>query len=199
MALFLSAEIFKSIGPPKVLNDDGYDRLSRRYSAVVIGILLVVVTSSQLVGKPLSVISCWCPAEFTGEMIRYANSICWAKNTFYVPEDRHIPLRHEIRPPHISYYQWVPFILLAQLFLFYVPGFLWRNLNRFSFVDSKTIMGQIHRLDVVDNKRKDKIDSLVNQFHRALGHARNGRRKDPSTNRLWKDRPRMRRMDILAG
>ncbi|KAI0980855.1 hypothetical protein GJ496_004645 [Pomphorhynchus laevis] len=172
MSLLLSADLFKSIGSAKVRNDDIYDRLNRRYSVFVLGILLVVVTSSQLVGKPLNIISCWCPAEFTGEMVKYANSLCWSKSTYYIPEERSLPLRDQRRPPHISYYQWVPFILLIQIFLFYLPGFLWRNLNKFSSIDSKSIMFQVMKLDVADSKRAEKVKSIVNQFDRALNHQR---------------------------
>lgn len=59
--------------------------------------------------------------------------ICWVKNTYYVPMEDPIPPQdlpaEEYK--YISYYQWVPLILLFQALLCYLPSVLWRFLCRF--------------------------------------------------------------------
>ena len=59
----------------------------------------------------------------------YTNMICWVKNTYYVPWEEQIPLT-ETRKAYISYYQWVPMILLFQALLCYLPSMIWRFLCR---------------------------------------------------------------------
>ena len=59
----------------------------------------------------------------------YTNTVCWVSNTYYVPMQTELPRQGESRDV-ISYYQWVPLILLCQAWLFFMPCLLWRFLNR---------------------------------------------------------------------
>ena len=45
-------------------DDDIYDRLSRRFSVVLLMLFTVVVSTKQYVGDP---IACFAPAQFTGK------------------------------------------------------------------------------------------------------------------------------------
>ena len=45
-------------------DDDLYDRLSRRFSVVLLMLFTVVVSTKQYVGDP---IACFAPAQFTGK------------------------------------------------------------------------------------------------------------------------------------
>ena len=45
-------------------DDDSYDRLSRRFSVVLLMLFTVVVSTKQYVGDP---IACFAPAQFTGK------------------------------------------------------------------------------------------------------------------------------------
>jgi hypothetical protein len=47
-------------------DDDLYDRLSRRFSVVLLMLFTVVVSTKQYVGDP---IACFAPAQFTGKYI----------------------------------------------------------------------------------------------------------------------------------
>ena len=61
----------------------------------------------------------------------YTNTVCWVSDTYYVPFERDMPKVEEPRQM-ISYYQWVPLILLVQAGLFFCPYIVWRFLNRWA-------------------------------------------------------------------
>ena len=107
-------------------DDDLIDRLTRSYTSTFLFLFCLIITSSHYVGH---VIECWCPATFTDSHKRYANTICWVSNTYYVPMQDQLP--NDSKPREmIGYYQWVPFILLCQGLLCYVPRMFWKFLSR---------------------------------------------------------------------
>ena len=119
-------------------DDDFVDRLSHRYTTVMMVVFAIVVSTKQYVGDP---INCWVPAHFTGNHEEYANSYCWIKNTYWLPFDTNIPKEYEKDKRHmIPYYQWVPMILLVQGLLFYLPIMVWRTLNGRSGIDVNNIV-----------------------------------------------------------
>jgi len=110
-------------------DDDFVDRLSRHYSVLIFSIFVLIISSVQFVGKP---ISCFTPASFTDAHITYADFVCWISNTYFFPIDQDIPeFDEQNQTRHGSYmlrfYQYVPFILLLQTIGFFLPGFFWRN------------------------------------------------------------------------
>ncbi|GAB1597361.1 innexin unc-9-like isoform X2 [Argonauta hians] len=114
-------------------NDDWVDRMSHIYSSVILVLFAIVVTTGQLVGDP---IHCWCPAQFTGAYVAYTKWICWISNTYYVPMSDTIPVNiNEREDRQLTYYQWVPLILLFQALLFKAPNLLWRILHGTSGVN----------------------------------------------------------------
>jgi len=60
-------------------------------------------------------ITCWSPVHFTGAHSKFMTSYCWVKNTYYVPWTKPIPRFDNDQRQMIPYYQWIPFILLAQV------------------------------------------------------------------------------------
>ena len=63
-------------------DDDSYDRLSRRYSVVLLMLFTVVVSTKQYVGDP---IACFAPAQFTGKF--YLKSMfCFKKQILCVSQ-----------------------------------------------------------------------------------------------------------------
>ena len=117
-------------------DDDFADRLTRRHSVCLMLLFSLIITTKQYVGEP---IFCWCPAQFTSSHKEYANTICWVKNTYHVPFEDDIPKPTEHKA-HISYYQWVPMILLAQSLMCYLPSIMWRYLCRRSGLNVSAIM-----------------------------------------------------------
>lgn len=108
-------------------NDDGLDRLSHVYTVAMFVIFTVIVSSGQFFKDP---IQCWNPAEFKDHMESFTKWNCWVKNTYYIPMSDSIPDdTQERKEAEITYYQWVPLILLLQAFLFKFPNVLWRIFN----------------------------------------------------------------------
>ena len=70
----------------------------------------------------------------------YTKNYCWISNTYYVPMDSGIPRDiRERQDKELSYYQWVPIILLLQAFLFKMPNVIWHLLNTKSGINMKKI------------------------------------------------------------
>jgi len=165
--------------------------LSRQFTVVITVCFAFLVSTKQFVGRP---IHCWCPAEFTESHVDYTNSICWVSNTFYLPMTRVIPSQrfdgqHELLPAmsahsseihyaeqpdlrqqRISYYQWVPLILIFQSVLSFVPCQVWRFLNRRSGINLSTLMDAAHVSSEASylEIREKAIRYIVNQMDRYL-------------------------------
>ncbi len=120
-------------------DDDSTDKLSHKYTTALMVVFAVIVSTKQYVGNP---IDCWVPAHFSGSWEEYTNSYCWIKNTYYLPFEDYIP-KHEEEDKRetITYYQWVPLILLSQALFFYMPRMMWRTLNSRAGVDVDNIVG----------------------------------------------------------
>jgi len=192
--------LFKSVLSIRELkfhvDDDYVDRLSRQFTVVIAVCFAFLVSTKQFVGSP---INCWCPAEFTSSHVDYTNSICWVSNTFYLPINTVIPKEridgnsplskhnyagaaqsNEIqRNPdqldknnqqRISYYQWVPLILIFQGVLSFIPCQIWRFLNKRSGINLSTIMDAAHVSSEASylEIREKAIRYIVNQMDRYL-------------------------------
>ncbi|GMT00552.1 hypothetical protein PENTCL1PPCAC_22726 [Pristionchus entomophagus] len=117
---------------------DSADRLS--YCLSTVGLILgsAFVSGWSFVGSP---IQCWFPAYYKGWWMEYALDYCYVQNTYFIPfSDEKVSNAfdfgaHMVEIPknitdreskEISYYQWVPFMLAFQAFLFYAPIMFWR-------------------------------------------------------------------------
>ncbi|CAF3488914.1 unnamed protein product [Rotaria sordida] len=147
-------------------DDDLYDRLSRRFSVVLLMLFTVVVSTKQYVGDP---IACFAPAQFTGSHVEYANYICWISNTYYVPFESTLPARHDERPKHIAYYQWIPFILLLMSVLFYIPSVLWHALATKTGFDIANLVKTLHSMEQLNPDIRDRtLRYIAKHIDRAL-------------------------------
>lgn len=94
MSLYSVTEAFTKLGSPGVKNDDFYDRLSRKYSLVLLGISFVIVSTSQFVGNP---INCYTQNIASGHT-NYVNYVCWISSSYYLPFEKPLPTRYEQAP-----------------------------------------------------------------------------------------------------
>ena len=117
-------------------DDDFSDRLSRRHTTTLLLVFALVVTTKIYVGEP---IKCWCPAHFTDSHKSYADIICWVQNSYFVAFSDRIPLVGDNKE-HLSYYQWVPLILLGQAIMFYLPSIAWKFMCRRSGLNISAVM-----------------------------------------------------------
>lgn len=148
-------------------NDDDFaDRLSSRYTVVLLVVFAILVSMNQYVRNP---ITCWAPKHFTGAHSKYTTNYCWIRNTYYLPWDAPLPRRHDYRQM-IPYYQWIPFILLGQAIFFYIPTIFWHGLNSRAGVDADNILAAAHTLSRADKAElQDRtLQLLTNQMDRFL-------------------------------
>jgi hypothetical protein len=153
----------------KIRNDDDFaDRLNYRYTTTILVLFAIVVSTKQYVGDP---INCWVPAHFTGNHEEYTNNYCWIRNTYYLPFEDHIPQAHEHDKRHmITYYQWMPLILLVQALLFYIPIMLWRSMNSRSGIDVNNIVeaGETFQNTELAAQQKTTLSFMTKQMDRYL-------------------------------
>lgn len=127
----------------KLNSDDFVDKLSRKFSAIMMIVFSGILGIYQLVGKPLE---CWCMAEYSGSRCNYGKTYCYITN-FFVPvgNSTHLPARNELETHRILYYQWVPYIFLFQAFLFYSPSLIWQLLNTRAGFDIKNYVRELKK------------------------------------------------------
>ncbi|RCN31642.1 hypothetical protein ANCCAN_22574 [Ancylostoma caninum] len=121
----------------------------------------------QFGGRPLE---CWVPAQFTASWEAYTEMYCWAQNTYWVPIEQDIPVdisEREYR--QISYYQWVPFFLLIQAFLYYIPCLMWRLMSDKSGIRLNDIVQMATEKENIEpDYRIRTIESLSRHIESAL-------------------------------
>ncbi|VDL76562.1 unnamed protein product [Nippostrongylus brasiliensis] len=118
------------------------DRLNSRITVCLLALSSVLLMSSHFMGDP---ITCWVPAQFTKQWSDFVNQYCYVHGTYFVSLNESLPYNEsERRKIPINYYQWVPYILAVQAFLFYMPRFVWKSLISFSGYD---LAGAIQYVD----------------------------------------------------
>uniref|UniRef100_A0A914BXE7 Innexin n=2 Tax=Acrobeloides nanus TaxID=290746 RepID=A0A914BXE7_9BILA len=129
--------------------------------------MAVLVSFKQFGGRPLE---CWVPAQFTASWEAYTEMYCWAQNTYWVPIEQDIPVdiaEREYR--QISYYQWVPFFLLIQAFLYYIPCLMWRLMSDKSGIRLNDIVQMATEKENIEPEyRLRTIESLSRHIESAL-------------------------------
>ncbi len=179
-------------------NDDGMtDRLNYRYT---VGILVVfaIINLNRLYTYQ---VRCWVttflfnilhlliliefflfcfkqvPAFFTPNYDEYVRSVCFVQNTYYVKHTDKIPKTYNAKKEsELLYYQWIPFLLLVQAFLFCIPRMSWTafgsrsgvqvsDLVESSFDYKQPTTDAIHR-QMCLNYVVDSIDQYCNDHRR---------------------------------
>lgn len=152
------------------LDDTITDRLNHVTTSAILVVMAVLVSTKQYVGDP---IECWCPKEFTKNQVQYADSFCWIRGTYYVPFEREdMPSVYgRGRTPTITYYQWVPLILLVQSLLFSLPSLFWRGMQAKSGFDASNFIDYGRKVSspkVKNDIRGTLLDHMTLQLERYL-------------------------------
>jgi len=153
----------------RVGNDDDFaDRLSSRYTVVLLVTFAALVCMNQYVRNP---ITCWAPVHFSGAHTRFTTNYCWIKNTYYLPWEQEVPVTVDEKRQMVSYYQWIPFILLIQAVMFYIPTLIWHGLNGKAGIDADNILAVAATLSRADTAETHdhKLRLLVKHIDRFLG------------------------------
>lgn len=153
-------------------DDDFADRLNHRYTAGLMVLFSILVSTKQYVGDP---IQCWVPAHFTGNHEEYTNNYCWIRNTYYLPYEDNVPKERESnRRRMIPYYQWIPIVLLVEALFFYLPIVLWRTLNSRSGIDVSNIVeaGETFTNTEMSENREKTLRYMTKQMDRYLSAQR---------------------------
>ncbi|CAI5447921.1 unnamed protein product [Caenorhabditis angaria] len=126
----VNALISKVFVQPK---GDLADRLNSRITVCILAVSSGLLMSTHFIGDP---ITCWTPAQFTKQWVDFVNQYCFVHGTYFVPLNEQLAFDDEERKKvTIQYYQWVPYVLALQAFLFYIPRFVWKSLIAHSGYD----------------------------------------------------------------
>jgi len=157
-------------------NDDDFaDRLAYRFTTILLIVFAFLVTSKQFVGDS---IHCWLPAHFSDPQVDYANDYCWIRNTYHLSYDDEVPAEEEHEKRWmVTYYQWVPMILLAEALFFYLPIMLWRTMNGKCGMDVNNIVeaGETLLNTEMTEHREKTLKYMTKQMDRYLASQRDCR------------------------
>ena len=99
------------------------------------------------------------------------DSFCWVKNTYYLPWNKRIPPRDDTENRQmVTYYQWIPFILLGQAIFFYLPTVIWHAFNSKGGIDADNILeaaNELSRTEKAESREKT-INMVTKQVDRFL-------------------------------
>ncbi|KER33113.1 hypothetical protein T265_01004 [Opisthorchis viverrini] len=150
-------------------DDDFSDRFSHTFTPLLLVIFTLVISARQYIGKP---IACWVPTEFTRAQEEYAESVCWVTSTYFIPtREVNVPVNLADREDRkIHYYQWVPFILMIQAFLFNLPCIVWRLFNWQSGIHLSSIMEVACEIEMIKDPetRKSNVTYVARHIEDAL-------------------------------
>nr|CAJ58681.1 innexin inx1 [Homarus gammarus] len=145
--------------------DNAVFHLHYRVTFVVFIVSGALVTAKELIGAPIQCISKAVPTNVL-------NTFCFIMSTFSVPRHWDKPLGDGVAYPGVgmhededeivyhAYYQWVPFVLVLQAIMFYVPRYLWKNMEGGLFT---TILAGLDKL-TMDESARHKKHKILSQY-----------------------------------
>jgi len=93
--------------------------------------------------------------------------VCWISYTYYLP-DWVVPGQKGAIKQHLSYYQWVPIVLLMQAFLFYLPSIVWQVFSERSGININNL---VEAADTIQNALyPERRDKTIKYMIRHLDH-----------------------------
>ncbi|VDK42103.1 unnamed protein product [Anisakis simplex] len=175
-------KLIESITKPRY-EEDFVDRLNYRVTTYILLAAAFTIIAKEYGGKP---IQCWLPAELASQKgwEQYAENYCFVENTYYIPLDQKIPQSSRHRSEReLTYYQWVPFMLMMQALMFTGPHVFWRMLNWMSGIQTRaviTMASSASKKNPATNEVSKMVDVVAahlerslheNNFHHHLAHS----------------------------
>lgn len=118
----------------KAIIDNPVFRLHYRVTSAFFFATCILITAFDLFGKPID-----CITSFPFSRPDALNTYCWTHSTFTLVRNTSgiHPTAHPNVGPQFSgdekryhsYYQWVPFVLFLQGILFYLPHWIWKQVE----------------------------------------------------------------------
>lgn len=169
----------------QVIKGDFIDRLHGRTSISFLFVILILIVFKQAI---YSNILCWYPTALSGPQGEYLSQFCYINSTYLFPEEydseNYATYHHD--QVQIPYYQYIIFILIGQILLFYIPSLMWEILasnssgymNKLLDISSATVKKtdisdeflevlkplkkKSHTVEVSDTKRSERINEESN-------------------------------------
>lgn len=151
----------------RAIIDNMVFRCHYRITTAILFVCCIIVTANNLIGDPISCIN-------DGSIpMHVINTFCWITYTFTIPGQQHRQIGTDVASHGLgnefgeekryhSYYQWVPFVLFFQGLMFYVPHWIWKNLE-----DGKMRMiteGLRGMITIPEDYRKERQNRIVQYF-----------------------------------
>uniref|UniRef100_A0A0N5AXY4 Innexin n=1 Tax=Syphacia muris TaxID=451379 RepID=A0A0N5AXY4_9BILA len=178
--------LIQSITKPRY-EEDCVDRLNYRITSYIIllAAFTIIAKSFKLSTSELAIlilkeyggdpIQCWLPAELASKSgwEQYARDYCFVENTYFVKLDEALPKSDaKIKERReLTYYQWVPFLLLFQALMFTVPHIFWRMLNWTSGIHTRAVISMAsdaRQSDYNGKEMKQTVNAIVTHLHQSL-------------------------------
>ncbi|XP_048774351.1 innexin unc-9-like isoform X1 [Ostrea edulis] len=148
-------------GLRSIRDENFIDRMSHYYTNIFLLFFTILVATEDYT-EP---IHCWCPEEFTDIERVYTQQLCWISNTYRIPFAEPIPPQFEPRDnDEVTYYQWVPLILLLMAAFFTFPRQVWRYCSQQSGVGIKKMLFMVHESMKDPPAEREKKIRIVAEF-----------------------------------
>ena len=134
-------EIYEQIKNLKVFesSDESFvGRFAHKYTSIVFTVCFMIHRIHSF--GDLNIYCIFSNEISSDDTKEFSRRFCWASNTYYVPSDRTLPHKGETREYRITYYQWVPWILMFCAFFVMTPFKIWHYLTKGSRFDLEKIM-----------------------------------------------------------
>uniref|UniRef100_A0A7E4VMZ5 Innexin n=1 Tax=Panagrellus redivivus TaxID=6233 RepID=A0A7E4VMZ5_PANRE len=141
---------------------DFVERLNSLYTVCVLSISAGLLLTSAFWGDP---ITCWIPAEFPKIWSDFVNQFCYAQGTYFYNIEGELTFDKEERQKYfIRYYQWIPYVIALQAFLYFIPRFLMRIVCAWSGYDVPTTIQYIDDLwhQIKSSNFPNRLDTFEN-------------------------------------
>uniref|UniRef100_A0A914ICL7 Innexin n=1 Tax=Globodera rostochiensis TaxID=31243 RepID=A0A914ICL7_GLORO len=128
----------------KRADEDIVDRVNNSVTPFVLLSCAIIVFAKEYgpVSEPMY---CWSQAEFNSQWMEYVHDFCFVESTYYVPFNNTVPVlgQRNKGDDRLSYYQWVPFILVAMALFSQFTHYFWSFCNMLSEKELPNILRKV--------------------------------------------------------